>query len=397
MRILHFIPSLHSSVGGPARAVIDLCGALALRGHEVTLLTSQAGQAPQSWHSVAANVPHVVVLPPARLPGYTYLGNVLQTFHSFVRSHDLLHVHGVWEFANIQICNIASRCRKPYVISVHGMLDPWSMTQGTLKKQVYLEAFGRKWLRGASRIHLTAQSEFDAGVKFFPEQAGRIVPLLVDLQSYRQLPGPELANGKLQGHGSPRVLFLSRLHPKKSLETLLHAARLLAQRGRSVSIVVAGDGDPSYVAQLKSDAHSLRGKVIFLGTVTGDLKLSLYQACDVFALPTQQENFGLVFIEALGCGLPVITTNAVGSRSELQPSGAVTFVDRTPEQFAAAIERLLSDERRTAQIGARGREWVFESFDPVRSVGRFESFYADVLADPRAHSKATATSESLSA
>jgi len=391
MRILHFIPSLSSAVGGPARAVIDLCKALAARDHEVTLLTSDAGQAPQSWQNAADKLPRIVVLPSASLPGFTYLGSALRTFDLSVQSHDVLHVHGMWEFANIQLCGIASAHCKPYAISVHGMLDPWSMSQGTLKKRVYLEMVGKKWLRAASRIHLTVQSELDAGSKFFPRKLGRVVPLLVDLESYRRLPGPGLANAKLEERcgehaGKPRILFLSRLHPKKGLETLLQSARLLASRNRAVSIVVAGDGDAAYVAQLKSEARDLGESVIFLGETTGELKLSLYQACDVFALPTQQENFGLVFIEALGCGLPVITTNAVGSKAELQASGAVTFVDRTPEQFADAIERLLLDAPGRMETARRGREWMLESFDPAISAQRFESFYAEMLADQQAKS-----------
>jgi glycosyltransferase involved in cell wall biosynthesis len=382
MRILHFIPSLHAGIGGPARAVIDLCGALALQGHEVTLLTSDAGQAPQSWRDAAPRTPHIIVLPPAPLPGCTHLGDVRRTFDSLVRSHDLVHVHGIWEFANIQICNIARQHSVPYVISVHGMLGGWSMAQGAVKKQMYLRAFGNRWLRGASRIHLTAQGEFEAAVRFFPKTLGRVVPLLIDLESYRHLPGPDQAEALLNEQaGRPRILFLSRLHPVKSLETLLEAARLLSRRGRKVSIIVAGDGDPSYVAQLKAAARDLTPPVVFLGMVTGDLKLSLYQACDMFVLPSQHENFGVVFVEALGCGLPVITTSDVGLSAELESSGAVILADRTPEQFAAAIENLLADGRRSVQMGARGREWVFETFDPAMSVGRFESLYAEALAE----------------
>lgn len=377
--------------------MIDLCGALASHGHEVTLLTSDAGQAPLAWQAAGARTPHVVVLPPARLPAWTYLGEALQMFHAFVQSHDLVHVHGMWEFGNVQICSIASRYARPYVISVHGMLDPWSLSQAPLKKQVYLETFGKPWLRGASRIHLTVQSELEAGVKFFPREAGRVVPLLMDLEGYRQLPGPDIANAKLAGQADrPRILFLSRLHAKKGLEILLQAVRVLAERGRDVALVIAGDGDAGYVEQLKSSANDLADRAIFLGMVGGALKLSVYQACDVFALPTQQENFGLVFVEALGCGLPVVTSNEVGSRAELESSDAVTFVERTPEQFAAAIERLLLDKNRATQIGQRGRQWVLNTFDPAISVRRFESFYADALGDSGARPKPAAMS-SLSA
>lgn len=386
MRILHYIPSLHAAVGGPARAVIDLCAALALRGHAVTIATADAGQAPQSWQCSSTASPHIVLLPRAPLPAFTYTGSGCRELRILVESHDIVHVHGIWEYANVQICKIAAGNGKPYIVSVHGMLDPWSMRQGSFKKQLYLQLVGSRWLRNASRIHLTTQAEFLAARRYFPEQLGRVVPLLMDLQDYRELPGPALAEARLPArNGRPRVLFLSRLHPKKNLETLLLAAQLLEQRGRSIAVVVAGDGDPAYVTQLQTLASSLNCQATFLGMVTGNEKLSLYQACDIFALPTQQENFGLVFIEAMGCGLPVITTHDIGSKPELAPSGAIAFVERTPAAFADVLEASLFGSHGNFERGQRGREWVFKSFDPASSIERFESCYANAIATHLAH------------
>lgn len=399
MRILHFIPSLHSGVGGPARAVIDLCGALALNGHEVTVMTPDAGEAAHVWLGAAIKTPQLVILPPALQPGCAYLGSVLQRIRSAVYCHDLVHVHGMWEYANIQVARIAQACNKPYVISPHGMLGEWSMQQGALKKRAFLALAGTKWLHGASAIHLTSQGEFADSARYLRSGSGHIVPLLVDLAPYRALPGPTDAETILgrAGSGTPRVLFLSRLHPVKSLETLIRASRLLHRRGRDFSLVVAGDGNPLYVAQLRSLALETAANVIFLGAVKGELKLSLYQACNVFALPTQHENFGVVFIEALACGIPVVTTRTVGLGADLRSSGAVTFVDRAPEQFADAIEPLLLDKKLAAESGRRGRDWIFDSFDPAVTIKRFEAFYADALGYSGPGLKPATMSDPLSA
>lgn len=380
MRILHFIPSLHTSVGGPARAVIDLCSALALHGHEVTILTSNAGQAPPAWRTAGDKIPRLAVLPRTRLPACTYVGAALQTFRSMVMKHDVVHVHGVWEFANVQISRAASSLRKPYIVSPRGMLDSWSVAQKAWKKQAYLAACGRSWLAGAATIHLTADAELDQSSRWFPRAIGTVIPNLLDLGPYRSLPCAEAIRQQLSRTlgDRPRLLFLSRIHEKKGLDILIRACGLLKRQGHATSLVVAGDGEPQYVAQLKSLASSENlgaEDIAFLGMITGPDKLALYQACDLFVMPTQQENFGFVFVEALSCGLPIVTTASVDLWREFKSSGAAVIVERTAAAFAAAIVELLQPTRQLQQMGAQGRSWALDTFDPRKTLAMFENMY----------------------
>lgn len=380
MRILHFIPSLHPGVGGPARAVLDLCAALALRGHEVTLLTSNAGQAPAAWQTAGEKTPRLSVLPRPRLPACTYVGAALQTFRSMVSRHDVVHVHGVWEFANVQISQAATSQRRPYVVSPRGMLDRWSVAQKAWKKRAYLQTCGRPWLAKAATIHLTADAELEQSSRWFPRQLGTVIPNLLDLAPFRSLPNPETLDKKLSAAlgAKPRLLFLSRIHEKKGLDILIRACGLLKRRGQAVSLAVAGDGEPGYVAQMKALAqaeHLGPHDIAFLGMVTGQDKLALYQACDLFAMPTQQENFGFVFVEALSCGLPVLTTADIDLWREFAGSEAAVIVDRTAAAFAAAIVDLLRTPARLAQMRAKGRAWALEAFDPNKTLAMFERMY----------------------
>lgn len=380
MRILHFIPSLHSSVGGPARAVIDLCGALALRGHEVTLLTSDAGQAPPAWQTSGEGMPRLSLLPRPRLPACTYVGAALQIFRSMTGRHDVVHVHGVWEFANVQISRAAASQRRPYVVSPRGMLDRWSVAQKAWKKLAYLQTCGRPWLSRAATIHLTADAELEQSSRWFPRRLGTVIPNLLDLGPYRSLPDSEAMARKLSGAlgDKPRLLFLSRIHEKKGLDILIRACGLLKRRGHAVALVVAGDGEAAYVATLKALAQAQQlgpRDIAFIGTITGADKLALYQACDLFAMPTQQENFGFVFVEALSCGLPVVTTADIDLWREFSGSGAAVIVERTEAAFASAIVDVLAAPGQLQRMRTQGRAWALDAFDPPKTLAMFERMY----------------------
>lgn len=380
MRILHLLAMLRMEYGGPVRAVLDLCGALADRKHEVTLATWDTHDAPPEW----ATAPAAPKLEKINSPGRTGLFSRedRDRMASLIHSHDLVHVHGVWNPWNWQVGAIARQIGKPYIISVRGMLDDWCMEQKPVKKRLFLAVAVRKWLERASFVHLTAQAEFDQARKHFPRGRGIVIPNLTDLKPFENLPGPEMARARFSvlapgGAGRPNLLFLSRVHVKKGLEVLLRAGALLRTRGIDANILIAGTGDAPYLESVKRLAAKLglQDRAHFLGLVVNEEKLSLYQAADLFVLPTSQENFGFVFIESLACGTPVVTTRGVDIWPELEASGGSVIADATPEAVADAVAKLLSKRDSLKAMGAKGREWVFKDMAPAKVIREFEAMY----------------------
>jgi len=111
--------------------------------------------------------------------------------------------------------------------------------------------------------------------------------------------------------------------------------------------------------------------------VTGREKLSLYQAADLFVLPTSQENFCFVLFEAIACGTPVVTTRGVDTWRELADECGAVIVDPTPEAFAGAIARALSTPDPAAR--ERARAHVLETMAPEATLARYEAMYAGRL------------------
>ena len=165
------------------------------------------------------------------------------------------------------------------------------------------------------------------------------------------------------------VLFLSRVQYKKGIEHLVDAVSVLRSRNRSIHVIVAGGGDDDYLDSVRDRANqrSVADAFTWAGHVGGSLKLSLFSAADVFALPTSQENFGFVFFESLAAGTPVVTTDLVDTRDEIERSGGGVIVPQTGEAFADAIESFIDGGQDARSMGEAGEPGPSSISRPTRS------------------------------
>ena len=383
LRCVHYLADIRLDRGGLSQSVLDMCGLLASRGHHITLATCDPADIPNRWDSGAENVPRLFVVEPTRGPQGMLGSRSVSRIADLVQTADLIHLHTPWELGNLQIARACRRRHSPYLVTIHGMLDDWSMAQRSLKKRMFLSLMGRKFLEGAAAVHFTADSEFDQASKWFRDLNWAVAPCMFDLDIFKTLPGPAPAREAFDAISStePNILFLSRVHPKKGLELLLEATAVLHRKGVPCRVLVAGPPEARYQSVLNRlvDRLDLAGHVYFLGMVRDVEKLSLYQAADVFVLPTSQENFGLVLLESLACGTPVITTRGVDIWEQLQSGGAV-IVDRTARAIAEALERLLAERNLIEDLGRRGREWVFDYQRPDRVARQYEQMYQQAIA-----------------
>ncbi len=393
MKIVHYKGTLRLEKGGDVRAVLDMCGQLAERGHDVSLLTYDPADAPREWHDAEPGRPRVVTVERlwGRLPRLGRAG--LERARECIRDADVVHLHVPWDPVCRQLARIALRCRVPYVVSLHGMLDDWSMLQKGFKKRAYLALGGRGLLHRAQAVQCTAEAERDQSSKWYPQGHPAVVPYVVDVAPYLELPGPAEARQSFpEVFGDPPmpvVLFLSRLHEKKGLERLIEAAARLRGRGVDFKVAIAGTGKPAYVDSLRELGHrlGLDDRLFFLGFVGGTTKVSLYEAADVFVLPTSQENWGLVLTESLACRTPVVTTRGVDIWRELQRSGGAVIVESDPDELAGAIGGLLDDPDARQAMGRQARSWVLETLDPDRVIERYDALYRAAM-DPSAAASA---------
>ena len=376
MKVLHYFPTTRLTEGGTVRVAIDLCAVLAQRGHEVIWLTCDDTDTPDSWKKGEPNTPTIQCLGPFQKNGKRLTKEQIELATAAMNDVDITHIHAMWDPSNPQIAKASDATQTPWVLSVHGMLDDWSMAQRGLKKQVYLATVGRRMVRTATTFHTTAKEERRQALRWFKHDNVAVIPCIVDLEAYQEVPSPQEAIDTYGASDYPTILFLSRVHEKKSIETLIDATKLLKQKGKPIRLLIAGTGEQSYIDELvaRTESAGVSEEVTFLGMVVGDLKLSLYAMADIFALPTQQENFGLVYPEAMLCETPVIGTKGTDIWRELEEGGAI-IADRTPEAFAHAIDSLSSDKDRLAVLGKTGRAHILNWLDTNTVAEQYEAMY----------------------
>jgi glycosyltransferase involved in cell wall biosynthesis len=281
------------------------------------------------------------------------------------------------------------------------MLADWCMTQKVVKKSLYWPIATKPLLDNAAFVVLTAQGELDQSAKRHAKTPGVSIPLIFDIDAYREHPTPDLArkNLPLPPTDKPALLYLSRLDYKKRPDLLLAAGKVLRDAGHQFRLVFAGPSDPAYDAQLKAYAKSLKLDDIttFLGMVPAEWKPSLYNACDLFVLPTTMENFGFVYFEALVSATPVVTTKGTDTWRELEASSAGHIVDIIKSDvplgqvgggdvaaLANTIAGLISNRPALRPMGEAGRRWVLENMDPLTTTRRYFEMYQRAIDGRRA-------------
>jgi glycosyltransferase involved in cell wall biosynthesis len=351
MRILHVISGLDPANGGPSFALEGFARALVREGLDISVAATW--QNPSGFplaERLRSGGVAVTLIGPARgkLSRHPQLPSIIR---GAVADADIVHIHALWEDIQHFAARQAQRQRVPYVITPHGMLAPWSLSQGRwfnrLGKRLYLAARLRRNLNRATALHFTTSVERDLVARLKLRPRSIVEPVGVDLSDFQTLPAagafrarhPQLSNRTL-------VLFLSRLSPQKGLDRLIPAfARSLRESPSDAMLVLAGpdyDGYSRTVHELV-ERHSLGDRVLFTGMLHGVERIEAMVDCDFFVLPSRHENFGIVVAEALAAGAPVLLSPEVNIGADIAGAGAGEIVSGDVEPLSAALARWIAD------------------------------------------------------
>jgi glycosyltransferase involved in cell wall biosynthesis len=294
-----------------------------------------------------------------------------------LRAADIVHFHGLWEFRYRALARRSLRHRIPYVISPHGMLEPWALRHKRWKKLPYFVFWERGMLTRAGSLVATSVTEARSLKEALPGSSVSVLPLGL---TGRARPAYDAARRERGWGQDERVLlFLSRIHPKKGLDLLLQALRGWRQ-GR---LVIVGGGDSQYVSHLRAycevNAHDLP-RVDWVGELWGEARWSYLQGADLFCLPSHSENFGLAVLEACQVGTPVLTTTMTPwpeVMAAMAPVVAKNSFACEPSvvEVRRALNRYSSTPRPSAGERSAVADWAWDTFD-WRVLGpRYLDFY----------------------
>jgi glycosyltransferase involved in cell wall biosynthesis len=291
---------------------------------------------------------------------------------------DLLHLQGTFVFPTLAGSRIAWMLDKPYVVSARGALFPWGLGHKSFKKRLYLSLLERKSLQRAARVHCTSELEARLAKEAFPGLPTAVIPNPVESESAE---GMTFRNRLGIGNASPLVVFLGRIHPIKGLELLVEVASRVIREMPGTIFALVGNDEGGHATEIR-DLISRRGlerAVILPGPVRGSEKWAALAAADVFVLTSHQENFGMSAAEAMSCGVPVVTSAAVGIAEDITSAGAGLVVERTPERFSGAVISLLRDADIRRSMGEAGRNAVARNYIPEVVARSMLRMYGEII------------------
>jgi glycosyltransferase involved in cell wall biosynthesis len=282
-----------------------------------------------------------------------------------VKPKSIVHSHGLWMYPGVIARQCARHANCPLVVSPHGMLEPWALNRSAWKKRLAAWMFEDENLHRADCLHALCAQEAEHFRRYDLHNPIAIIPNGIDLSEFYPLPDANaLAQRRPEVQGRRRVLFLSRLHPKKGLENLLEAWRRLAADFEDWCLLIGGSGEPEYEHGLKSIVKNagLEKIVFFLGPVYGTAKRDALGGADVFVLPSFSEGFSVAILEAAAVGLPVVFTRECNF-PELATAGAGIETAANLVGIESGLRQALemTDEKREV-MGQRGKELVQKSY-----------------------------------
>lgn len=379
-RILHVVPSYAPAwrYGGPIRSIHELARHQVQRGHQVSVLTTSIDgprdldvplQEPVLRDGVAVHYHRVTW--PRRLHRAPPLRKAAR---QLVARHDVVHLHSVFLWPTLIAAREASRQNRPYLVSPRGMLVPELLAaRGHLRKALWLRLFERRTLSGAAALHVTSRTEreslsaLDIDVSRAHVLANGVHAPLLERPS--SLPVPRAPDDPVHW------LFLGRISWKKGLDRLIESLCDADQ----VQLTIAGPDEEGERARLQALASNLRvdDRICWAGAVDDAERDRLLLTHDGLVLPSIQENFGNVVLEAAAAARPSLVTPGVGAAELLVSNRAGLVVPRETSSLRAALFAPRDDPNAWRQMAERARA-LAAAHDWGTIAARMDAIYEEV-------------------
>lgn len=389
MRILHLTPYYAPAYafGGVVRSVEGMARTLAKRGHEVTILTTDALDQRRRYRGPPDEmIDGVRVLRRPNvapwLRGRANLStprSMKQRAEAILPTVDVAHIHEFRTLENLLVTPVAQRLDRPIALSPHGTLS-LDTGRGALKSAWDRLLSPSLALRVDHVLALSAAERAEAetlwrsfGRRQRPTRFS-VIPNGVDLTDFEQR---GLAGGFRERYHlgeSPTVLYMGRLQKRKGVDVLIEAfkaaavddARLLIvgpDEGMQASLKALADGDP---------------RIVFTGYLDGMARLEALAASDIFALPATGEGQPMAALEAMAAGMPVILSPGC-NLDEAETAGAGFVVEASAAAFAEKLSLLVADAALRQEMGQRARRLAAERFSWDKVAEKLERVYEGLV------------------
>ncbi len=403
MRIVHVAPYYHPSVGGGETHLKVISEGLVQRGHHVTVLTRRHTSLSQRIDRTLRESEIINGVHVRRLPSHFLVSNLIHTIVKLPGGYRLLRaLLGTSRLVNFPDSFLSGallatvRARPDLVVvenwGLPGVVWQFALLRNVQRvKLVWMALFHTESRWSHSPFLAEMVNRYDAMIAlteheraFIRRQSGSDRPVYVvgagvDPSAFAERHGARIrARYGLQG--LPVVGYIGRIQWEKGVPQLLAAMDILWQSNDRIRLLLAGRMDHESAQLLAGLSGDARSRIVVIGAFQEDEKPSLFDAIDVFVMPSLAESFGIVYLEAWLCRRPVIgaRTGAVACLINEGVDGLLAD-PADPSSLAAAIGSLMTDEERRRRLADAGYQKTLTCFTSDRIADQIENVYRSVV------------------
>jgi glycosyltransferase involved in cell wall biosynthesis len=385
MKILHVVPGIEKIAGGTGRVAISMCSALARLGIDVNLVTTQD---PLRQYELVdlQNLENVTFFFDRwKREYFAFSLSLKKWLHKNIKQYDLIHIHGVFNYPSYLAAIYAIRSKIPYIITSHGMLEKWALSNKAWTKYVAYRLLVKHQLERASAIHAISTSEQEELRNLKINNNIFCIYNGVNLTKFEECTSTDLFYQSFKSIDKNKtiILFLSRIDRKKGLDLLADAFREVYKNFPNTHLVIAGDTTPDNQSFMKiaqnyfADLIAL-GAVTFTGFLSGEMKYTALAAASLYILPSYSEGFSVSVLEAMAAGLPCVITTGCNFSEALDYSAA-SIVEPNANLIAKELMYFLEFPQQAKVMGYRAKRLVFKRYNWQLLTEKLLSIYQSIL------------------
>lgn len=304
-----------------------------------------------------------VIHQPMGPAAFAYSPQLLDSLRS--SNADVIHLHVLWLYPSIAIL----KSNKPYITTIHGMLDKWAVENSRFKKKIVGTLYEKKALKKASCLQAITGQEYQDIRNFGLKNPVCMIPngvdIPLDIEKLKNL--PPVWENRIE-NGKKVLLYLGRIHPKKGLTNLIKAWKLAQSKlkdGKDWALAIVGWEQGGYEGELKRmvSENELESSVFFLGPQFQQNKDLCFAHASAFILPSFSEGLPMAVLEAWAYELPVLMTPECNLPEGFEV-GAAFHIETSVESIYYGLSKLFScNHNQLSGIGWAGKILVVNKFD----------------------------------
>lgn len=361
IKILHIVENYSLSGGGVRTVVKNLTEELSKNNFTSYILTSQKEEKDNNIYLVNS-----------KGKPWLYSKEWRKTIKQIyiIEKIDCIHIHGTWMFPQFIAAKFSFKNKIPFILTPHGMFEPWLWEKGTLKKKIYFHLLIRTFFSNATLVHAITNQEKINLKKLFPKVNIAEIPNLIQIQNREQ---------EIKSDKEKYILYIGRLDAVKGIDILIKS--FLSINPKNVKLKIAGEFNPykEELDKIIKNSKTDRQNIEFLGFIKDKEKDNLIKDAIVLVAPSYSEVIGMVNLEAAILKTPVITTHQTGLNKLWQENGGFLINPNQEELILVLKEVLQWSKVERNKEGEKLYNFVLQNYTWQSRIEDWNKLYKSVL------------------